>query len=154
MFSRILVFIIALFVGFLFYINLNNDRPENLGVTDGLFMPCAESPNCVSSQSPESDEVHYVEPIIYKQPHLEMQLLLEKYFLDQGNAHIVSSELGYFYVEIKSSFFGFVDDVELYWPEADSVLHVRSASRVGYSDMDVNRNRILKMKEFISGHQP
>ncbi|MCZ2720576.1 DUF1499 domain-containing protein [Marinomonas sp. 15G1-11] len=153
MFRWILVFITALFVGFLFYININNDRPENLGITDGLLMPCPTSPNCISSQAEVSDEVHYVEPIIYKQSYLEMQLLLEKYFLDQGNARIVSSELGYFYVEIKSSFFGFVDDVELYWPEADSVLHIRSASRVGYSDMDVNRDRVLKMKEFISSYQ-
>ncbi|MFT2112316.1 DUF1499 domain-containing protein [Marinomonas sp. 2405UD68-3] len=145
-----LALIIALFVGFLFYVDLNNDRPENLGVTDGLLMPCPASPNCVSSQALESDEMHYVESIIYKQSALETQLLLEQYFLNQGDARIVSSELGYFYVEIKSSFFGYIDDVELYWPEADSVFHIRSASRVGYSDMNVNRDRVLKMKEYLS----
>ncbi len=148
-----LAFSIALFVGFLFYVNLNNDRPENLGVTDGLLMPCPTSPNCVSSQSLVSDDIHYVAPIIYKKVALDIQLLVEQYFLNQGNARIVISEPGYFYVEIKSSFFGYIYDVELYWPESDSVFHIRSASRVGYSDMDVNRNRVLDLKEYVSTFQ-
>ncbi len=43
--------------------------------------------------------------------------------------------------------FGFKDDVEiLLKPDGDnSVLHIRSASRVGHSDLGVNRRRVQKI---------
>lgn len=37
---------------------------------------------------------------------------------------------------------GFVDDVEFYLDEDTKVIHVRSASRLGQSDLGVNRKRI------------
>jgi uncharacterized protein (DUF1499 family) len=37
---------------------------------------------------------------------------------------------------------GFVDDVEFYLDETSQVIHVRSASRLGQSDLGVNRQRI------------
>ena len=137
-----LVFVIALFVGFLVYVDINNDRPETLGVTDGVLMPCPASPNCVSSQALRTDEAHYVAPIVITGDINGTQLKLEKFFLDQEYSNVISSELGYFHVEVKSPFFGYIDDIEFYWPESDSVIHVRSASRVGYSDMNVNRERV------------
>ncbi|MEO1134470.1 MAG: DUF1499 domain-containing protein, partial [Cyanobacteria bacterium J06639_1] len=48
----------------------------------------------------------------------------------------------YLYAEFTSKLMGFVDDVEFYADEAASVIHVRSASRLGKSDLGVNRKRI------------
>ena len=42
---------------------------------------------------------------------------------------------------------GFVDDIELY--KSEDLLHFRSASRVGYSDLGANKKRILKLKDIL-----
>ena len=39
-------------------------RRARLGVMNGKFIPCLDSPNCVSSQS--TDQSHAIEPLSYK----------------------------------------------------------------------------------------
>lgn len=143
--------VVALVIGFFVYMKMNNRPPEGLGVTAGVFKPCPTTPNCVSSQAEKSDAEHYIAPFIYHGSRKDTQLDIESYFLNQGNAQIVASELGYVHIEVASSWFGYIDDVEFYLPEADSVIHIRSASRVGYSDLDVNRQRIEKLKDHLEG---
>ena len=41
-----------------------------------------------------------------------------------------------------SGLFRFIDDIELRFDDATQRIEVRSGSRVGYSDMGVNRKRI------------
>ncbi|MGO3345223.1 MAG: DUF1499 domain-containing protein [Marinomonas sp.] len=144
------LFVIVLVIGFFAYVKINNQLPEDLGVTAGLLKPCPTSPNCVSSQAEKSDEGHYIAPIIYHNNRMDTQLAIESYFLDLGNAHIITSQLGYVHVQVKTAWLGFIDDLEFYLPEADSVVHIRSASRVGYSDLDVNRERIKKLKRYLT----
>jgi uncharacterized protein (DUF1499 family) len=43
---------------------------------------------------------------------------------------------------------GFVDDVEFYFPD-EPIIHVKSASRIGYSDFGVNRERVEKIRELF-----
>ncbi|REG82982.1 DUF1499 domain-containing protein [Marinomonas pollencensis] len=143
------LFVVVLVIGFFVYIKINNRPPEDLGVTAGVFNPCPTTPNCVSSQADKADAEHYIAPLIYRGSRKDTQLDIESYFLDQGNAKIVNSQLGYVHIEVASAWFGYIDDVEFYLPEADSVVHVRSASRVGYSDLDVNRQRIEKLKDHL-----
>ncbi|WCN11456.1 DUF1499 domain-containing protein [Marinomonas mediterranea] len=145
----ILLALMVLGVGFFVFVDIYNTRPEELGVENGRFVPCPTSPNCVSSQADVSDAVHYVEPIVYHGSMKDAQLKIEQYFLGEGNAHIVESRLGYLYLESSSDIFGFIDDVEFYFPEADSVVHVRSASRVGYDDLNVNDERVRQVRELL-----
>jgi uncharacterized protein (DUF1499 family) len=55
---------------------------------------------------------------------------------------IISVDERYLHVEMTSAFFRFVDDVEFLLDPEAGVIHVRSASRLGYSDLGVNRKRI------------
>ncbi|WP_137169295.1 DUF1499 domain-containing protein [Marinomonas sp. FW-1] len=141
--------VVALVVGFGIYAKISNKLPEGLGVTDGFLKPCPSSPNCVSTQAAEDDKEHYVEPIIYTSDRKSAQLAIESYLLEQGNTRIVTSALGYVHFEVESSLVGYIDDVEVYLPDADSAIHVRSASRVGYSDFGVNRDRVRQIKELL-----
>ncbi|MGO2353106.1 MAG: DUF1499 domain-containing protein [Marinomonas foliarum] len=141
--------VVALVIGFGIYVSIGNKLPEGLGLTDGFLKACPSSPNCVSTQASEDDEVHYAEPIIYTSDRKSAQLAIESYLLGQGSTRIIASTLGYVHFEVKSSLIGYVDDVEVYLPDADSVIHVRSASRVGYSDFGVNRDRVRQMKELL-----
>ena len=42
--------------------------------------------------------------------------------------------------------FRFVDDLECRLDAENRVIHVRSASRVGYSDLGVNRKRVERLR--------
>ncbi len=59
---------------------------------------------------------------------------------------IVDSTDNYLYAEFASKLMGFVDDVEFYLDPAESVIQVRSASRLGESDLGVNRKRLEEIR--------
>jgi uncharacterized protein (DUF1499 family) len=58
---------------------------------------------------------------------------------------LVLESLDYLHVEFRTSL-GFVDDVELYVDDKQKVIHLRSASRVGYWDLGVNRKRMESIR--------
>ncbi len=63
---------------------------------------------------------------------------------------IVASTNIYIHAEFASAMFRFVDDVEFYFEDSRNIIHVRSASRVGYSDMGVNRKRIEQVRKLFA----
>jgi uncharacterized protein (DUF1499 family) len=112
-------------------------RPNNLGVRDGKLASCPTSPNCVSSQS--TDAVHKIAPLTYTSTP-EQALADIKSVIPRTKIITESNE--YLYAEFKSALMGFVDDVEFYVDRNANVIHVRSASRLGQSDLGVNRQRV------------
>ena len=65
---------------------------------------------------------------------------------------IIEEKDGYIDAEAKSLIFRFVDDVEFYVDRDAKVIHFRSASRVGHSDLGVNRKRMEQLRQaFLSG---
>ncbi len=115
--------------------------PDNLGVRDGRLAPCPESPNCVSSQ--ETDEVHGMEPLPFDLPQEQVQELLLEVIQEMPRSQIITVEPGYVRAEFRSRIFRFVDDVEFYFDQEAGLLHYRSASRLGRSDLGVNRDRMV-----------
>ena len=65
-----------------------------------------------------------------------------------SRTRILTKEEDYIRVEYTSRLFRFVDDVEFYFPE-EPVIHVRSASRLGYSDLGANRRRVERIRELF-----
>jgi uncharacterized protein (DUF1499 family) len=121
-------------------------RPD-LGVSNNQLTPCPESPNCVSSQA--TDEEHYIDPIQFSGSQKEAMARLASILETEKRVKIITSTENYVRAEFTSLIFRFVDDVEFYIPDQapeTSVMHVRSASRVGYSDFGVNRKRIEKIR--------
>ncbi|MBE9239441.1 DUF1499 domain-containing protein [Synechocystis salina] len=119
--------------------------PENLGVTSGQLAPCPDTPNCVNSQI-STDSVHSIEPLHY-QGNLEntRSLLMEILGVVPGTT-IVESQDDYIRAEAHSRLMGFVDDLEFYFPGDRPVIEVRSASRLGESDLGVNRRRLEQIR--------
>jgi uncharacterized protein (DUF1499 family) len=116
-----------------------------LGVTQGKLSPCPDSPNCVSSQS--SDPSHFVEPLSYTDSRTEAKIRLLTIIESLPRTQIISNTDNYLHVEFTSLLFRFVDDVEFLFDEEKNLLHVRSASRVGYSDLGMNRKRIEALRQ-------
>ena len=125
--------------------------PTDIGVTDGRLAPCPDSPNCVSSQS--DDQTHTIAPLLYTAEKAAAKRTVKAVVLDMTGVRIVTDMEDYLYAEFKSKVMGFVDDVEFYFPE-EPIIHVRSASRVGYSDLGVNRKRIETIRERFKAQQP
>ncbi len=118
-------------------------RPDNLGVTNGRFAPCKRSPNCVSSQADPSDKEHYIAPLAFAGSIADLRTAIEALPL----ATIVREERDYLYAEFRTPILRFVDDVEFL--RAGSVLHVRSASRLGRRDFKANRRRVEQLRAFL-----
>ncbi|HEY9779545.1 MAG TPA: DUF1499 domain-containing protein [Leptolyngbyaceae cyanobacterium] len=115
-------------------------RPSNLGVRDGKLAPCPSTPNCVCSQSEDAE--HKIEPLTYKSTPEVAFTQLKQAIASQPRTKIITESPNYLYAEFTSAIMKFVDDVEFYLDEDAKVIHVRSASRLGQSDLGVNRKRI------------
>lgn len=110
------------------------EPPQNIGIRDGRLIACPESPNCVSSY--ESSEQHSIAALDANLNQIQQILLT----MDAAN--IVEQSSNYLYAQFTSSLMGYVDDVEFLYDAASNTTHVRSASRLGYSDMGANRKRV------------
>ena len=117
-------------------------RPEHLGLKDGRLAPCKRSPNCVSSQADSADAQHYIEPLRFEGGAAQAMAALRKTVAGMARTRVIRETPGYLYAEFRSKLLGYVDDVEFVFDERAGVIHVRSASRLGRRDFDVNRKRI------------
>jgi hypothetical protein len=61
-------------------------------------------------------------------------------------AVVVTATETYLHAEFRSAVFRFVDDAEFYADESAGVFQVRSAARVGSSDLGVNRKRVEEIR--------
>jgi len=115
-----------------------------IGVAGGKLPACPDSPNCVSSQS--SDKQHAVEPLRYEgSAETALRQLIEA-VRGMKRAKVVYSDTRYVHAAFTSFLFRFVDDVEFLLDEGTKTIHLRSASRVGYSDLGVNRRRAEEIR--------
>lgn len=120
--------------------------PENLGVQGQHLAPCPETPNCVSSQIGSADPSHHIDPIPYQGDRPRAQALLIDVLGVVPGTTIVGQTEDYVRAESHSRLFGFVDDVEFYFPGDRQEIEVRSASRLGESDLGVNRRRLEQIR--------
>lgn len=115
--------------------------PTNLGATSGQLKPCPDTPNCVCSQAPASDKEHAIAPFTYTGSAKDAIAKLKQIIEGMERATINTVTDDYLYAEFSSKLMGFVDDVEFYAPAGESVIHTRTAARLGKSDLGVNRKR-------------
>ncbi len=128
--------------------NLAGDRPTNLGVKAGKLAPCPTSPNCVVSQG-DTDPEHGIAPLAYSGDPAQAMAQLASVVTAMPRTTVVESTDTYLYAEFASKLMGFVDDVEFYLDPAESTIQVRSASRLGQSDLGVNRQRVEAIRQAL-----
>lgn len=114
------------------------------GIVDGRLSPCPESPNCVSSDA--TDEEHRVEPFHLKAPPRQAWHGLQNVLAAEPRTRLIVADERYMHVEIESAVFRFVDDAEFLLLPDEQIIAVRSASRIGYGDLGVNRKRIERIR--------
>lgn len=118
--------------------------------TISRFAPCPSSPNCVSSRAPRDSQA-WIEPYSYQKPVEEAKVQLINTVSRVPRVQLVSNDGPYLHFEFKSFLFRFIDDVEFEFDEITKTVQIRSASRVGHSDLGVNRKRMEEIRAAVSG---
>lgn len=124
-------------------------RPATLGIKEGRLSPCPGSPNCVSTQA--AGDKHSIDPIRYTGTKEQAKQRLVQVISSMKRAKIITDEGDYLYAEFTSLLFRFVDDVEFSFDEVNKLIHFRSASRLGYSDLGANRKRMEAIRKGFEG---
>jgi len=122
-------------------------RERKTGVVDGKFYPCATTPNCVSTQA--TDDKHKIEPLNYTGSQEEAKNMILEIINSLKRTKVITQTQDYIHVEFRTATFRFVDDVEFYFDDSNKIIHFKSASRVGYSDMGVNRKRMVNIRNLF-----
>ena len=123
-------------------------KPKNLGENNGRLAPCPTSPNCVSTQN--ADSQHTIEAIAFEGPPEDAMRKLKAVLAVMPRMEIVSESESYLHAEATSLIFRFRDDVEFVIDRQANLIHFRSASRVGKSDLGANRKRMEEIRKAFS----
>ncbi len=118
--------------------------PPDLGPRDGALRPCVRRTNCVRSADQPGDAGP--PPIPYLGPREATERAVLGAAAALPGARVVERRGDYARVECRSRVFRFVDDLELLFDDAAGVVRFRSASRVGTSDLGVNRKRVRALR--------
>ncbi len=112
----------------------------------GELHPCPDAPNCVSTLAKDEDKQHAIDPIRYYGSWQTAKSKLLAVINTMPRTTIVENAGTYLHVEFRSLVFRFVDDAEFLFDDRVKLIHFRSAARLGYSDLDVNRRRIERIR--------
>ena len=109
--------------------------------------PCPASPNCVSTQA--QDEGHAIAPFRYRKSRAEAKEVLKEVVRSLPRTKLVEEDESYLHYESTSLLLRFVDNVEFLFDDETKTIHFRSASRTGYGDLGVNRNRMEQVRALV-----
>ncbi|HZH49303.1 MAG TPA: DUF1499 domain-containing protein [Nitrospira sp.] len=111
-------------------------------MTRRTLSPCPSSPNCVSTLAPAEDSRHAIVPYRYRKSRVEAQEALKAAIATLPRTKLVEEDEAYLHYEFTSRLLRFIDDVEFVFDDEAKTIHFRSASRIGYGDYGVNRDRM------------
>lgn len=136
---------------------LKGRMPTDLGVKNGRLKPPAHNPNSVSSQAalhPDHPFRAYADiaPLSYTGDGAAAFARAAALVKTTPGITVVEETPGYLYAQCSTRWLRFTDDLELWLDEAAQVIHLRSSSRLGRKDFDVNRARVETLRaRFVAG---
>ena len=136
--------VLALILSLSAWVYYRNVYGRTIGLVHGHLHPCPGSPNCVGSL--DNDPVHHVDPFPILNPNAPLEPL-KKLLKELPRVSIVVDKPHYLHAECRSRLMRFVDDLEFAVDTDQQIIHVRSASRLGYGDFGVNRRRVEELRQ-------
>jgi uncharacterized protein (DUF1499 family) len=132
---------------------LSGTRPTELGIVNGTLYPVrVPAKNAVGSLA--NNEAQRVAPLPFSgDAAIAMQALKRAVQATPGTT-IIREDGPYLYAEFQTRMLKFIDDVEFLVVPAESVIHVRSQSRLGREDFGVNRARIEALRSQLASQSP
>ena len=123
---------------------LFSQRGKAPGLVVGRLAPAGPKPNAVCSED-DTPTPDHVEP-------LRGSMAEVKAAIEATGGTVVTEQDDYIAATYASKLFRFIDDLEVR-DAGDGRVHVRSASRVGYSDMGANRKRVEAIRRRLAAMQ-
>ena len=145
-----LLFIISAFLVWVVVVNVikredsmwYGGRPSTLGIKEGKLSGPKQTPNSVVSDSVATTHPAYIAPIAFTGDAKAAMSKLTAIVKSMAGATLMEATDAYLCAEFKSKTMRYTDDFEARVDSAANVIHVRSASRLGKRDFDVNRQRV------------
>lgn len=149
MFWKILLTLVVLFVAFnIVMLVWQNNRKPALGVqANGELAPLVNKPNCVSTFA---NGEKAVAPLTMAKDLPSTVAAIEAALQKLGNVKIITQDGHYIRALATTKLMRYKDDVELLIDEDARLVHFRSSSRAGYSDMGVNKARYEAFANYYS----
>lgn len=146
----LLLAVLIPFLGWVLFVNTTGreesrwygGRPTTLGVHEGKLTGPKQTPNSVVSEGVDPTNPAYIAPIAFSGDPKAAMAKLGTVLQSLDRVTVIKVEDGYIYAEFRTEKMRFIDDFEARMDAAASVIHVRSASRLGRRDMGVNRARV------------
>ncbi|HRX77934.1 MAG TPA: peptide-methionine (R)-S-oxide reductase MsrB [Pirellulaceae bacterium] len=140
-----LVIVVFILIGGILALNASSRPPTGVGVPGSQLAPCPDSPNCVSTDA--LDKGHAIDPLpLADTEQRTIEMLVSSVSAIPGSRSVLTQG-NYLHFEVQSPWLRFVDDVEFLIDPGAQVVHVRSASRFGQSDLGVNRKRVEEIRQ-------
>ena len=132
-----------------------SSAPTDIGVRDGRLKPPSSTDNSVTSQAalyPDHPQRSYstIAPLALRGDGSATLAKIKTIVEAMPGARVVSSTPDYIYAQYTTQLMKYVDDVEFWFDPAAYVVQVRSASRVGKSDLGVNRKRVEAVRAALA----
>ena len=128
------------------YLSMNDKTPDT-ALVDGKLRACPSTPNCVSSETTGEKFIEPLKPAGSAQLDEMWQKTIKS--LGEMGGNIERQDDSVAWVTFQSKLFKFTDDVELRRDTEAGVIHIRSSSRSGKSDLGVNRKRVEALRALI-----
>ncbi|MFT5127796.1 MAG: hypothetical protein ACI8W8_001403 [Rhodothermales bacterium] len=129
---------------------LSSGKPPAGLASDGRLSPCPDSPNCVCSET--DGPLSSIAALAFSgSPETARASLLLA--IENTGGTVQREDADYLWATYQSSLFRFTDDLECRVDASNSVIHIRSASRSGHSDMGANRRRAEQLRAQFIDHQ-
>ena len=129
-------FVLVLF----FTRNFPPKKPAGIGIQAGSLALCGNKPNCVCSIDNRAN--HMISPLDWSGAESMGIEKIEALVNSFPRTKVISKSGNYLHAEFRTLIFGYVDDVEFLVDVNAKKIHIRSASRLGYSDLGANLSRV------------
>jgi len=129
---------------YFFYLGYKSQNGSAPGLVNSKLAPCPDKPNCICTEFPD-DQSHFTDAIKYKSLNADN---ITKAIESTGGI-ISTTQNNYIAATYTSRIFKYVDDFEIRIDNENQLIHIRSTSRVGHSDIGANLKRIESFKKAL-----
>ncbi|VAW61433.1 hypothetical protein MNBD_GAMMA10-1164 [hydrothermal vent metagenome] len=148
--SSLIIIALAYFI----YLGFKSHNGSPYGLRNSKLSPCTSKPNCICTEYPE-DKSHFTEAFNYSETNTDSIVQSIRASIKQTGGEIINAEKinnksTYISANYTSALFRYVDDFEVRIDTQKKRIHMRSASRVGHSDMGANLKRIQAFTKMLS----
>jgi len=134
---------------------LKGPAPKDLGVHEGRLKPPSRTSNSVTSQAdlyPDHPQKDYsrIAPFQFTGDGEKAMARIADILKNSDRTLLMTQGPGYLYAQSSTQLLKFTDDLEFWLDRSAGVIQVRSASRLGQKDFNVNRHRVERIRAQFS----